>query len=66
MLRLDTLMLDNNLFPLYQERVTWPTFTTEHSNEHLDTDDPDDDDDKQFEELLVITGTGRWAEKQIH
>ncbi len=45
MLRSDTLMLDNKLFPLYQERVTFLTFTTEHSSEHLDTDDPDDDDE---------------------
>ncbi len=59
MLRSDTLMLDNKLCPLYQERVTSLIFTTEHSSTHLDTDDPDDDDDKQFEELLVMTGTGR-------
>ncbi len=47
MLRSDTLMLDNKLFPLYQERVTWPTFTTEHNSEHLDTEDDDDDDDDE-------------------
>ncbi len=60
MLRSDTLMLDNKLFPLYQERVTSLTFTTEHSNEQYDDDD--DDDEEQFEELLM-TGTGRRAEK---
>ena len=63
MLRSDTLMLDNKLFPLYQERVTAPTFTTEHSSTHLDTDERlDDDDDEHCEELLLMTGTGRRAE----
>ncbi len=56
MLRSDTLMLDNKLFPLYQERLTSLTFTTEHSKTHLDTDDPDNE---QFGELLVVTGMGR-------
>ncbi|XDV24173.1 hypothetical protein PO909_028422 [Leuciscus waleckii] len=51
MLRSDELMLDNTLIPAYQERVTSLTFTTEHTNEH--------DDD----ELLLMTGTGRRAEK---
>ncbi len=60
MLRSDTLMLDNKLFPLNQERVTSLTFNTEHSSEHLDTDDPDDDDE-HCEELLIISGTGRGA-----
>jgi len=53
MLILDTLMLDNTLIPLYQERVTSLTFTAEHTSEHLDTDDlddDDDDDDEQFKE----------------
>ncbi len=58
MLRSDTLMLDNKLCPLYQERVTWPTFTTEHSSTHLDTDDPDDDDDDDDEEH-VVSGNDR-------
>ncbi len=58
MLRSDTLMLDNKLFPLYQERVTSLTFTTEHISEHLDTADPDDDE-KFCEESLIMTGTGR-------
>ncbi len=56
MLRSDTLMLDNKLFPLYQERVTGPTFTTEHINEQYD----DDDDDE--EQSLLMTGTDRRAE----
>ncbi len=56
MLRSDTLMLDNKLFPLYQERVTSLTFPTEHSSEQYDEDE---DDDEQFEELLLMTGTGR-------
>ncbi len=60
MLRSDTLMLDNKLFPLYQERVTSLTFPTEHSSEQYDEDE---DDDEQFEELLLMTGTGRCAEK---
>ncbi len=66
MLRSDTLMLDNKLFPLYQERVTSLIFTTEHSSTHLDTDErsDDDDDEEQFEELLVMTGLGRGAGKQ--
>ncbi len=58
MLRSDTLMLDNKLFPLYQERVTWLTFTTEHTNEQYDDDDDDDD-----EQSLVMLGTGRQAGK---
>ncbi len=64
MLRSDTLMLDNKLFPLYQERVTLLTFNTEHNNEQFCCDDDDDDDEEQFEELLLMTGTGRRAEKQ--
>ncbi len=56
MLRSDTLMLDNKLFPLYQERVTSLTFTTEHTNEQYD----DDDDEEQS---LVMLGTGRRAAK---
>ncbi len=62
MLRSDTLMLDNKLFPLYQERVTSLIFTAEHSSTHLDTDersDDDDDDEEQFEVSLVMTGMGR-------
>ncbi len=47
MLRSDTLMLDNKLFPLYQERVTSLTFNTEHSNEQFCCDDDDDDDDDE-------------------
>ncbi len=53
MLRSDTLMLDNKLFPLYQERVTSLTFTTEHSNEQYDDDEDDD------EQSLVMLGTGK-------
>jgi len=45
MLILDALMLDNTLIPLYQERVTSLTFNTEHTSEHLDSDDLDDDDE---------------------
>ncbi len=60
MLRSDTLMLDNKLFPLYQERVTCPTFTTEHSNEQFCCDDDDDEDEEQS---LVMLGTGRRAAK---
>ncbi len=56
MLRSDTLMLDNKLFPLYQERVTLLTFTTEHNNEQYDDDD---DDEEHCEELLLMTGIGR-------
>ncbi len=47
MLRSDTLMLDNKLFPLYQERVTSLTFTTEHNSEHLDTDKHSDDEEEE-------------------
>ncbi len=57
MLRSDTLMLDNKLFPLYQERVTLPTFTTEHNNEQYDNDNDDE------EQSLIMTGTGRRAER---
>jgi len=59
MLRSHTLMLDNTLIPAYQERVAPLTLYTEHSNEQFD----DDDDDEQCEELLMMTGTGRRAEK---
>ncbi|KAL0161351.1 hypothetical protein M9458_045076, partial [Cirrhinus mrigala] len=52
----DTLMLDNKLFPLYQERVASLTFTTEHVNEQFCCGD---DDDEHCEELLLMTGTGR-------
>ncbi|XDV23199.1 hypothetical protein PO909_027884, partial [Leuciscus waleckii] len=62
MLRSDTLMLDNTLIPLYQERVTSLTFNTEHTSEHLDSDEHDDDDG-QFEESLVMTGVCRGAGK---
>ncbi len=62
MLRSDTLMLDNKLCPLYQERVTSLIFNTEHSSEHLDTDDPDDDD-AFCEESLIMIGTGRIPKK---
>jgi len=54
LLRSDTLMLDNTLFPLYQERVTWFTFNTEHSNEQFD-------DVEHCEASLVMAGTGRRA-----
>ncbi|XDV23919.1 hypothetical protein PO909_028264, partial [Leuciscus waleckii] len=55
MLRSHTLMLDNTLIPLYQERVALHTFNTdEHTNEH-----DDDDDEEHCEELLMMTGTGR-------
>jgi len=55
MLRSDALILDNTLIPAYQERVTSLTFNTEHTTEH--------DDEEQCEELLMMTGTGRRAEK---
>ncbi len=58
MLRSDTLMLDNKLFPLYQERVTWLTFNTEHSSEQLWFDE------EHCEELLVMTGTGKEPENK--
>jgi len=57
MLRSDTLMLDNELFPLYQERVTSLTFTTEHNSEQFCCDDDDDE-----EQSLVMLGIGRRAE----
>ncbi len=57
MLRSDTLMLDNKLFPLNQERVTSLTFTAEHNNEH------EEDDEEHCEELLLMTGTDRRAGK---
>ncbi len=63
MLRSDSLMLDNKLFPLYQERVTWLTFTTEHNNEQFCCDDDDEDDDDDDEQSLVMLGTGRRAGK---
>lgn len=47
--RSDTLMLDNKLFPLYQERVTLVTFLTEHSSTHFGLDE-------HCEMLLVMTG----------
>jgi len=56
-------MLDNTLIPLYQERVTSLTFNTEHTSEHLDSDDLDDDE--HCEELLTISGTGRGAGKDV-
>ncbi len=62
MLRSDALMLDNKLFPLYQERVTSLTFTTEHSSTHLDADKPDEDEE-HCEKSLVMTGMGRRAGK---
>ncbi len=49
MLRSDTLMLDNKLFPLYQERVTFLTFTTEHSRIHFGTDEHPCEDEEQCE-----------------
>ena len=58
MLRSDTLMLDNKLFPLNQETLTALTFTTEHNNEQLCCDDDDDDDEEQS---LLMTGTDRRA-----
>jgi len=69
MLRSDTLMLDNKLFPLYQERVTALTFTTEHNNEKFccDEDDEDDDEDDGDDEAqsLLMTGTGKLAIREI-
>ncbi len=61
MLRSDTLMLDNKLFPLYQERVTCPTFTTEHNNEQFCCGD---DDDEEHCKSLVMLGVGNGAGKQ--
>ncbi len=62
MLRSNTLMLDNKLCPLYQERLT-PltslTFTAEHNNEQLCSEDDDDDE----EQSVLMTGTGRRAGK---
>ncbi len=60
MLRSDTLMLDNKLFPLYQERVTSLIFTAEHSSEQFWFVDVSDDEE-HCEESLVMTGTGRRA-----
>ncbi len=57
MLRSDALVVDNKLFPLYQERVTSLTFTTEHNNEHLDADE----DEEHCDKSLVMTGMGRRA-----
>ncbi len=57
MLRSDTLMLDNKLFPLYQERVTSLTFNTEHSSEQLWCCE------EFCEESLVMTGSGRRSGK---
>nr|XP_055074721.1 uncharacterized protein LOC129454266 [Misgurnus anguillicaudatus] len=56
MLRSDTLMLDNKLFPLYQDRLTSVTFDTEHSKEQFKLDD--DDDEEHCDESLMMTGTG--------
>jgi len=55
MLRSHTLMLDNTLIPLYQDRVASHTLNTddEHTNEQFE---------EQCEELLMMTGTGRRAE----
>ncbi len=60
MLRSDALILDNKLCPLYQETLTSLTFTAEHNNEQLDTDECSDEDDEElFGESLMMTGTGR-------
>ncbi len=59
MLRSDTLMLDNKLFPLYQERVTWLTFTTEHRKILDDLSD----DEEDCKVSMKITGMGRGAGK---
>ncbi len=58
MLRSDALMLDNKLCPLYQETLTSLTFTAEHTNEQLCSEDDDDE-----EQSLLMTGTGRRAGK---
>jgi len=55
----DTLMLDNTLIPLSQERVTSLTFNTEHTSKQLESDD-----DEHSKEFLVMTGTGRGAGEQ--
>jgi len=60
----DTLMLDNTLTPLYQERVTSLTFNTEHTSEQVWLDDDDDNDDDDEEKSLVMLGLGRGAGKQ--
>jgi len=60
MLRSDTLMLDNTLIPLYQERVTFTltlTFTAEHTSEQYWLDDGDG-------QSLVMMGMGIGAGKQ--
>jgi len=56
MLRSDTLMLDNTLISLYQERVTSLTFNTEHTSEQYWLDDD--------EQSPVMMGMGRGAGKQ--
>jgi len=60
MLRSNTLMLDNTLIPLYQERVTSRTLNTddEHTNEQFNDDEEDEE-----EQSLLMTGTGRRAGK---
>jgi len=54
-------MLDNTLIPAYQDRVASHTLNTddEHTNEQFD-----DDDEEHCEESLLMTGTGRRAEKR--
>ncbi len=54
MLRSDALMLDNKLRPLYQETLTSLTFTAEHNNEQLCSEDDE-------EQSLVMLGVGRRA-----
>lgn len=53
------LIEESKLFSLYQDRVTCVTFTTEHSNTHLELGDLSDDDG----EKLVMTGMEREAGK---
>ncbi len=55
MLRSDTLMLDNEPFPLYQERVTSLTFITAHSSTHFGLDALSGDEE-HCEMTLVMTG----------
>lgn len=61
-MRSETLMEESKLFPLFQERVTCVTFSTEHNNTHLVLDDFSDDE-KHSGESRVMTGMGRGAGK---
>lgn len=59
-MRSEALMEESKLFPLSQERVVCVTFSTEHSNTHLELSD----DEEHCGESLVMTGIGRGAGKK--